>query len=61
MNNVNGWCLLKHPSEVMPINDIKWHIPGYDCWCNPRLDEDCILVHNSMDNRENTYEKGLTQ
>ncbi len=52
-----GWQVYKMPDEVAPINDIKPHEIGkIECWCNPYIDGD-ILVHNSMDEREQ-YERG---
>jgi hypothetical protein len=43
--------------HVYPINDFREHITeGVGCWCNPRIEDD-IIVHNSMDKREE-YEQG---
>jgi len=41
-------------SQVWPVDDLKPHvIDGRDCWCHPKYDEqDDILIHNSMDERE---------
>lgn len=52
-------------THVVPLNDLRDHAEDRDCWCHPQvLDDDCgspIIVHNSMDRREHTIEKGLTQ
>lgn len=42
--------------HVLPVNDLKEHIESRDCWCKPRED-DGVIVHNSMDRREE-YEQG---
>ena len=43
--------------SVYPLNDLREHdIESPDCWCNPFYEDD-ILVHNSMDEREQ-YEQG---
>ncbi len=41
------------PYHVYPINDLREHSTDTDkpCWCKPR-EEDGIIVHNSMDRRE---------
>ena len=46
------------PGEVWPMDDLREHDIGgaTTCWCRPRLDGD-VLVHNSMDRREE-YERG---
>lgn len=42
--------------EVVPLNDLKQHDAGDECWCNPkRIDEDGerpVISHNSKDGRE---------
>lgn len=44
-------------SHVYPLNDLKEHdTDGAACWCNPTHDGD-VVVHNSMDRREE-YEQG---
>lgn len=58
---IDGWTVYNSPSEVAPINDLRPHEIGkVECWCNPFMDGD-VLVHNALDNRENTYEKGIIQ
>ena len=47
-------------THVVPVGDLKDHITddSQECWCNPEYDDiDCIVIHNSMDERE-TYEEG---
>ncbi len=43
--------------HVTPINDLRDHSDTRDCWCRPRIEDDEIVVHNAMDERE-TYEQG---
>jgi hypothetical protein len=41
--------------HVVPIGDIKPHIEeGVTCWCKPYRHEEApsVVVHNSMDRRE---------
>lgn len=43
--------------HVYPLNDLREHeISDKPCWCKPRI-EDGIVIHNSMDGRED-YETG---
>jgi hypothetical protein len=45
------------PATVYPLNDFREHDPFTElCWCHPFWDGD-VLVHNSMDRREE-YENG---
>ena len=38
--------------HVFPLNDLKPHnTESNDCWCNPEVD-DFVVIHNSMDGRE---------
>lgn len=48
--------LLVDQSEIIPINDLRPHVEGFDCWCHPEED-DGLLIHNSMDGRED-FEEG---
>ena len=41
---------------VFPTDDFREHVLSSDCWCKPRNDNG-VLVHNSMDRREE-YERG---
>jgi hypothetical protein len=42
-------------NHVCPVNDLREHLLT-DCWCSP-MDDDGIIVHNSLDQRE-LYERG---
>ena len=46
--------------HVIPINDLRDHDDSPACWCVPR-DDDGVWIHNSMDRREYTIEKGVVQ
>lgn len=49
-----GWLvseLLSGGMEVTPIGDTRDHTSGEGCWCSP-FDDDGVLVHNSLDRRE---------
>lgn len=51
------WKVDKVPDyiHVYPLNDLKDHvIEGPDCWCHPEPDHiyPNVIVHNSMDGRE---------
>jgi hypothetical protein len=45
--------------HIYPTNDIKPHnTDDGECWCNPTIDEeDNLVIHNAMDQREQ-YEEG---
>jgi len=43
-------------AHVIPNNDLREHTEKENCWCVPFWDEH-VLVHNSMDRREE-YERG---
>lgn len=48
--------------HVYPLDDLRDHETGegVTCWCRPRLEDEgaaCIVVHNSMDGRED-FETG---
>lgn len=47
--------------HVVPVNDLREHTTLRDCWCKPTETEPGLWVHNSMDRREHTIEKGVTQ
>jgi hypothetical protein len=51
-----AWIAYAPPPEVMPIDDLREHEFGDGCWCRPTLD-DGVLVHHSMDRREE-FEEG---
>ncbi len=42
--------------HVIPIDDLREHDPS-DCWCDPIVNEDGVVVHNALDRRE-LYERG---
>lgn len=45
------------PLHVYPIGDLRPHeADGKQCWCHP-TEDDGVIVHNSMDEREK-YETG---
>jgi len=48
--------------HIIPINDLRDHAEGRDCWCKPVVAEEdaggFIIAHNSMDRREHTIEQG---
>ena len=44
--------------HVFPVDDAFEHVTeGYECWCNPEVTEDGVVVHNSADGRDD-YEDG---
>jgi hypothetical protein len=49
----------KLPLHVYPLNDLREHQMSIDCWCKPTPleDEPNVIVHHSMDKREE-YENG---
>jgi hypothetical protein len=57
MNSTCDWETDGH--HVWPRNDLKEHILEESCWCRPCREEvnPDILIHNSMDRREE-YERG---
>lgn len=45
--------------HVYPLNDLREHeLEGVDCWCNPRIEDDWVVVHNAMDQRERCEQRG---
>jgi len=46
--------------HVYPLNDLREHEveDHISCWCKPAMNEDGVIVHNSMDGRE-AFELGL--
>lgn len=62
---MSGWMTVTGTSEagnrvshVIPIDDLREHSETADCWCDPFLDyEDMIVIHSSADGRE-AYETG---
>lgn len=52
--------------HVIPLNDFKEHLDTGECWCKPveifdASMHEAVWVHNSMDRREHTIEKGVIQ
>lgn len=49
--------------HVVPSNDLREHDTSRNCWCHPTADQEepGIWLHNSMDRREHTKEKGMIQ
>lgn len=41
-------------SDVIPLNDLRDHVCGSQCWCNPVEDDEVVglFVHKSADGRE---------
>ena len=45
------------PTHVVPVNDLREHdTSGTPCWCDA-IEDDGVVIHNAMDERE-TYEEG---
>ena len=40
--------------HVVPIDDLRKHVVGLDCWCHPTPDVDdrAVIVHHALDRRE---------
>lgn len=53
----NHWEVVD--GHVLPIDDLKPHEVSPRCWCGPTPDDDApsVLVHHSMDKREE-FEQG---
>lgn len=52
--------------HCLPLNDLREHEQSSDCWCRPVEIFDAsmhapVFVHDSMDGREHTKEKGIIQ
>ncbi len=49
--------------HVIPSGDLREHEDSRQCWCNPKPDDEDhrVVIHNSMDRREHTIEKGKLQ
>lgn len=61
LTNRRGWMCLTatpvHCATVYPVGDLREHDPdNAACWCQPTYD-DGVLVHHSMDRREE-FEEG---
>ena len=55
--SMEGGGMTPNDIHVTPVNDLRDHIDARDCWCRPRVEDDEIVIHNAMDERE-TYEQG---
>jgi hypothetical protein len=56
---MSGWLAElndKGIPHVTPVDDLRPHDVDGECWCRPWMD-DHVVVHNSMDRREE-YERG---
>lgn len=46
------------PIHIMPVDDFREHEIDVNCWCKPKFkDDNTLIVHNSLDERE-SYERG---
>lgn len=55
--NFHGeYMIYSEECHVLPIKDLREHEASIDCWCKPKEDEG-VIIHNSMDRREE-YENG---
>lgn len=59
------WMVVENTlgSHVIPVDDLREHVDLPNCWCRPVRDEEepSVVIHNSMDRREFTKEKGKRQ
>jgi hypothetical protein len=46
-----SWLAQSNPLEVSPIDDMREHDSGEDCWCAPFMHAG-VIVHNALDERE---------
>jgi hypothetical protein len=56
-----GWCTMDCADgfvHVVPLRDLRPHMQ-HDCWCKPgaSTNDDSVILHNSMDQRE-AHEQG---
>jgi len=42
--------------HVIPVDDLREHVPQRDCWCHPTWTETGVIAHHALDNRE-AYEE----
>lgn len=45
------WCTQTSPPQIVPTQDLKPHVFGTGCWCNP-VDDHEFVRHNAADGRE---------
>ena len=51
----DGWGVFKMSNSevhIAPLNDIRTHDLTTYCECNPIIDDDGVIIHNSWDFRE---------
>ena len=53
---MKGWVAWQLFPHVVPVDDLREHVLDTTCWCNPTEDDE-VIVHHSMDRREE-YEEG---
>jgi len=62
-----GWAFVPgyDGAHTVPIGDLKPHVVGANCWCQPvnisDKGDEPVWSHNSMDRREHTIEQGVVQ
>lgn len=47
-----GWTEFDPPRELVPLNDVRQHVQGMRCWCDPEVDETMTVIHRACDRRE---------
>ena len=62
IKDLEGWGMFDEihgEYHIKPLNDYRDHESDKNCWCGPDRDKEhpCIIVHHSMDRREE-YEEG---
>lgn len=56
-----GWEVLAihaGPPHAIPIDDHRPHLTAPCCWCGPKIDEDDVWVHKSLDKRPGYDQRG---
>jgi len=58
MTPASGWLVQETDGlpHVLPLGDLREHVTNRPCWCGA-CEDDGVIVHNSMDRREE-YERG---
>lgn len=59
--NLGGWGTFQNDVSihVIPISDLRPHVCGHICWCQPEIDDDGeVWLHHAMDGRED-FEDGI--
>jgi len=57
MNENGGWQVVetaRGDRHVIPVDDLRPHMPRAGCWCYPCLDDEVgdLYIHYAMDARE---------